>query len=83
MALSWLCYGSFVAAAMAAASERREAVLWLPCQPGENKRVCSSYGSCIFLQVPHSHLTYLDSTNSAHSVNRKTGGTVRGISGTI
>ena len=37
--------GYAVAAAMAAASARREAVLWLPCQPGENKHVCSSYGS--------------------------------------
>ena len=24
---------------------RRDAVLWLPCQPGENKSVCHSYGS--------------------------------------
>ena len=46
----WWCYmrlfyGSViyaVAAAMAAVSARREAVLWLPCQPGENKRVCNS-----------------------------------------
>ena len=30
------------AAATAAKSARREAVLWPPCQPGENKRVCSS-----------------------------------------
>ena len=44
MVPSWLCYG-FVAAA---ASERGEAVLWLPCQPGENERVCSSYDSLHF-----------------------------------
>ena len=40
-----LCYGYVAAAATAAASGRREAVFWLPCQPGENKCVCSSYGS--------------------------------------
>ena len=51
-AASWLCYVRLcygyivvVAASMAAASARRETVLWLPHQPGENKRVCSSYGS--------------------------------------
>ena len=44
MAMSWLCYGFVVAAA----SERGEAVLWLPCQPGENERVCSSYDSLHF-----------------------------------
>ena len=31
-----------MAAAMAVASAMREAVLWLPCQPGENKSICSS-----------------------------------------
>ena len=35
-------------AAMAAASARRDAVLWLLCQPGENKCVCSSYGFRVF-----------------------------------
>ena len=45
----WLCYGYVVAAATAAASARREAVLWLPCQPGENKCVCGSYGSSSLL----------------------------------
>ena len=29
---------------MAAASASRETMLWLPCQPGENKRVCSGGG---------------------------------------
>ena len=48
MAMSWLRYGYVIAAAMAAASARREAVLWLPCQPGEDKRVCSSGGSSQF-----------------------------------
>ena len=45
----WLRYSSVMVllwlAATAAKSARREAVLWLPCQPGENKCVCSSYGS--------------------------------------
>ena len=41
----WLHYGYVMAVATAAASARREAVLWLPYQPGENKGVCSSYGS--------------------------------------
>lgn len=62
MALSWLRYGSFVAAAVAAASEGREAVFWLPCQPGENNHVCSSYGSLHF--PPASPLTpYLPGFN--------------------
>ena len=36
MNMSQLRSGYVTAAAMAAASARREAVLWLPCQPGEN-----------------------------------------------
>ena len=54
MAPLWLLYG-YVAAAMAALSARREAVLWLPCQPEENKYVCRSYGSSNLL--PASKLT--------------------------
>ena len=38
-----LHYDYVVHAAKAAASARKEAVLWLPCHPGDNKRVCSSY----------------------------------------
>ena len=49
MVLLWLYYGYVVAAAPAAASARRKAVLWLPCQPGDNKHVCSSYGSLSLL----------------------------------
>ena len=49
MAMLWLHYSEVVAAATVAASARREAVLWLPCPPGEKKRVCSSYGSWSFL----------------------------------
>ena len=41
----WLLFGYVMTAAVAAVSTRREAVLWLPGQPGEKKRVCSSYGS--------------------------------------
>ena len=45
MVMFSLCYG-FV---MAAASARKGAVLWLPCQPGENRHVCSPYGSLSLL----------------------------------
>ena len=45
MAVLWLLYGEAVAATIVAASARREAVLWLPRQPAENKRICSFYGS--------------------------------------
>ena len=34
---------------LAAASARREAVLWLPCRPGENTHACTSYGSSSLL----------------------------------
>ena len=43
--MKWLHYGYAMTASTAAASARREAVLWLPCQPGENKCLCISYGS--------------------------------------
>ena len=49
MAILLLHYGYVVATAMAAASARREAVLQLPCQPGECKQVCSSYSSLSLL----------------------------------
>ena len=41
----WLLYGYVVTVDMTAASSRRVAVLWLPCQPVEKKCVHSSYGS--------------------------------------
>lgn len=44
MAVLWLHYSEVVAAATVAVSARREAVLWLPCHPG-NKLVSSSYGA--------------------------------------
>ena len=49
MPMSWLHYGYVAAAALAAVPARREAELWLPCQPGENKSMCSSYGSLSLL----------------------------------
>ena len=42
-----------VAAATDAASARREAVLWLPCQLGENIHVCSSYGPSSLLPTSY------------------------------
>ena len=44
-----LRYSYVAAAATAAASARKEAVLWPPSQPGEDKPVCSSYGFSRFL----------------------------------
>ena len=44
-----LRYSYVAAAATAAASARKEAVLWPPYQPGEDQRVCSSYGFSRFL----------------------------------
>ena len=58
MALLWLHYDYIVAAAMAPTTARREAVLWLPCQPGENIHVCTSYGSSISFQPLTSSLAY-------------------------
>ena len=60
MAVLWLCYGYVVAAATAAASARREAVLRLLCQPGENKHICSSCGSSCLL--PASYLPWVQQT---------------------
>ena len=45
----WLCYGYVTAAAIAVASARREAVLWLPRQPRENKCFCHSCSSLCLL----------------------------------
>ena len=45
LALLRLCYSYVTAAAKTAVSARREAVLRLLCQPGENKCACSSYSS--------------------------------------
>ena len=68
MALLWLLYGSVVAAATIAASARTEAVLWLPCQPGENKRVCSCYGFPFSSSLLAFTLSSLGSANNMHSV---------------
>ena len=48
----WSCY------VMTAALARGEAVWWLPCQPGENKCVCSSLSSSSFLPPHSSHLAH-------------------------
>ena len=44
----WLCYGYVAAAATAAVSARKEAVLWPPCQPGDHRFYTSpsSYLGC-------------------------------------
>ena len=68
MAPLWLLYGSVVAAATIAASARTEAVLWLPCQPGENKRVCSCYGFPFSSSLLAFTLSSLGSANNMHSV---------------
>ena len=47
----WLHHDYVVTAAMVAESARRDTVLWLPCQPGENKCVCSCYCSLSLLLV--------------------------------
>ena len=61
----WLCY--VMTAATAAALTRREAVLWLPCQPGENKGVCSSYAPRISFHLLAHTLPTMGSANSVHS----------------
>lgn len=47
--MQWLHYGYVMIAATATASARKEAVLWLPCQPRVNKCLCISYGSLLCL----------------------------------
>ena len=71
MVVLWLrysCCGSqergYVIAAVPA---RREAVLWLPCQPGENKGVCSSYAPRISFHLLAHTLPTMGSANSVHS----------------
>ena len=58
MAMLWLDYDFVMVAALAAVSARREAVLWLPCQPGENKHVCSFTAPHIFFQPLSPRLAY-------------------------
>ena len=67
MAQLWLLYGSVEAAATIAASARTEAVLRLPRQPGENKRVCSCYGSPFSSSLLARTLPSLGSANNVHS----------------
>ena len=82
MALLWLLYGYAVAVAMTAASHRREAVLCLPCQPGENKYVSSFFGSSSPTSLSAHALPTLGSTNSESVVNSETIGLVSRISNT-
>ena len=71
MVMLWLHYDYVVAAATATASARREAVLWLPHQPGDNERVCGSYGW--LLESPSRVLARaLPTLGSVNSVTNKT-----------
>ena len=76
---SWLCYDSVMASlwlccdcCYGAASARRETVIWLPCQTGENKPVCRSYGSPSLPPASAGTLPTLGLANSANSVKRET-----------
>ena len=82
MTLLWLHYGYVVAVAMAAASASRETAIWLLCQTGENKPVCSSHGSSNLLPASAGALPTLGSANSANSVNREITGVRYKISNT-
>lgn len=58
LAIFWLCYSYVVAAAMAAASAGRKAVLWLPCQ-ARRRNVCVVPMALSSLLLPFgSHLAY-------------------------
>ena len=84
MAVLLLHYGYVVATAMAAVSARREIVLWLPWQSGENKRVCSSYSSLNLLPASDLPLCLPWVQRTVCTVKySKTIGTVNRISDTI
>ena len=53
-----LRYGYVMAAAMAAASARREALLWLLCQPGDDNVSAVPMAPQAFFQPLNSHLAY-------------------------
>ena len=61
---------------MAAASARREAVLWLSCQPGEIKLSAVPTTPWVSFQPLSCYLPTLGLADSADSVNSKTTGTV-------
>lgn len=67
----WLHDGYIVAAAVTVESARREAVLWLPCQPGDSERLCSPHGSLSLLPAScKAHaLSTLGLVKSVDSVN--------------
>ena len=54
----WLRYGYVMAAAIAAASARREALLWLLCQPGDDNVSAVPMAPQAFFQPLNSHLAY-------------------------
>ena len=53
-----LPYGYVMPAAMAAASARREALLWLLCQPGDDNVSAVPMAPQAFFQPLNSHLAY-------------------------
>ena len=65
VAMSLLHYNYVMAVATAAASASREAMLWLLCQSGENKCVCSSYGFWVFSSLSARALLTLSLCTSA------------------
>ena len=75
MVMLWLHHSCVVVAAMTAASARREAVLRLPRQPGENKGVCSAFGASRLLPA-------LPTLGTANSVKGETIGIMNKISNT-
>ena len=79
MATSWLCYDYIMAASMAAASARREAVLKLPCQPGLQFLQLLEFPSSLLAHA----LPTLGSANSVNCVSSKTIGAVSRISDTM
>ena len=80
MVMLWLHHSCVVVAAMTAASARREAVLRLPRQPGENKGVCSAFGASRLL--PAFPVSALPTLGTANSVKGETIGIMNKISNT-
>ena len=54
----WLCHGYVMASAIPAASARREALLWLLCQPGDDNVSAVPMAPQAFFQPLNSHLAY-------------------------
>ena len=83
LAMLWLHYGDVMTAATADVSARREVVLWLSCQPRENKYVqflwLFKYSSTLSAYA----LPTMSSENNEKSVNSKTVGNTNMIRNTI